>query len=444
MDKIEENKVIEKKLPQLNAESFGLVAYAESNYYKETREENLLLPMPVNIREFLLSVETHFNGLLANTSPKVQNILAGHEHGAEEGKAHFQCLVELTSIARITKRPAVLIINDVRSLIMFQAAIGRNSLRKYCAKDGAYQWLHEIHREMVYKKNKKGEDTQNLDVFQTIARNRTTLSSEEATNLVLMHEPKSFFMGHKNVSTAIAQICTEMRPKFEWQWPVHMCKVEYSFIYRWFTEYCMPSKLRRKALLLYSNERGTGKTQFAQSLINDEAYSVIFRANFTPMPPGKDPKLLILDDMSWTGGDEKKEVWKALIAGEPTAIRDAYVNFPWPYRVPCIITTNNRKLVKFLMKSIEFNTQIMFYQVKQYLGPDGTRPDKIDIVEQEVDNELINEIQEETLVLETKSRNFNVAEWLQRTQNLQRIGELELLLEKSEKEIKDLKRRKLN
>ena len=67
-----------KKREQLNAASFGLVAYAVKSYYKETKEENELLDMPVAIRAFLEAVERFFNEKLKNSAAKVKNILAGH------------------------------------------------------------------------------------------------------------------------------------------------------------------------------------------------------------------------------------------------------------------------------------------------------------------------------------------------------------------------------
>jgi hypothetical protein len=199
-------------------------------------------------------------------------------------------------------------------------------------------------------------------------------------------------MGCKNIQTAIQSIVKEDRIPFEWTWPAHMSKEEYPTTYKWFHSYCLDSPDRRKALLLYSEERGTGKTRFAKSLVNDPNYYAYYRNTITSEPTGKDPKLLILDDMSYTGGEDKREMWKALVAGETTSIRECYQHWEWTYNVPCIITTNNRKFVQYLATSTDFKTQVIICEIQDYMGPPGSRPEGIDKVEHDVSDALASEI----------------------------------------------------
>jgi hypothetical protein len=423
-----------KKREQLNAASFGLVAYAVKSYYKETKEENELLDMPVAIRAFLEAVERFFNEKLKNSAAKVKNILAGHEHGDDNGKAHFQCLVDLTTKGRIAKEPAELLVGDVTILIMFQQARNRKELVKYCQKEKRFEWLNENQISLVYKKNAKGEETEKVDVFATVFRNRDTMSKEDATDLIMSHDARTCFTSFKNIESAIKAVVTVERPKFEWCWPVHMDKVRYEFIYKWFNTYCIGNPERKKALLLYSKERGTGKTRFAKSLVSDVCYYVYFRNTFTSMPDDKDPRLLILDDMNYMGGGDKVEMWKALVAGEPTSIREAYVNYEWDFRVPCIITTNQRSLVKYLASSEMFKTQVMFYEVTEYIGPEGTRPEDIDKVEMMVSDELAGEIKAvEEARIEGKTRMIDVKGFIERAQLVQKVADLEEVIGKLKK-----------
>jgi hypothetical protein len=164
----------------------------------------------------------------------------------------------------------------------------------------------------------------------------------------------------------------------------------------WFHKYCLTENMdRRKALLIYSEKRALGKTRFACELVNHLEYVVIFRNSFAKaFMEGKTPKLLVLDDMKpYT--HENKETWKALVAGEETAIRDAYANFAWKLKIPCIITTNNYFLVKALRISPEFNTQIIFQEITEYLGPPGTEPTDLHEVQSALSPELEEKIMKE-------------------------------------------------
>ena len=404
--KSDETEISTKQRNRIRAVSFGLVALAEPSYYslpdpdllvpdleeeKRCKEANLLQEMPVSIREFLESLRVYMNELFSNVC-KVKNILAGHEHGEDLGKAHFQCLVDMTSSTNFTPKPASIMVGDVKILIIMQPCNNRKGLEIYCKKENKFEWLNESKVEYIYKKNKAGEDTDKIDAFGTIVRNRDTIGEEAATDLCLSHESRSYFMGCKNVQTAIQSIVKSDRIPFEWTWPDHMTKEEYPTIHKWFHSYCLDNPDRRKALLLYSEERGTGKTRFAKSLVNDPGYYAYYRSTIFKQPTGKDPRMLILDDMSYTGGEDKKEMWKALVAGEDVTIREAYAHWDWDYRVPCIITTNNRKFVQYLASSTDFKTQIVFYEVKGYMGPPGSRPEAIDKVEFDMSDGLVAEI----------------------------------------------------
>jgi len=72
-------------------------------------------------------------------------------------------------------------------------------------------------------------------------------------------------------------------------------------------------------------------------------------------------------------GQNNRETWKALVAGQKIAIRDAYLNFQWNYQVPCIITTNNYAMVRHMANSDEFKTQAFFVNCDEYMGPPGTQ-----------------------------------------------------------------------
>lgn len=63
---------------------------------------------------------------------------------------------------------------------------------------------------------------------------------------------------------------------FEWSFPEHLKQsrnnnhvvtAQDTILYEWYKNECLPEKPRRRALVLYSKDRGVGKTTFAKSLL---------------------------------------------------------------------------------------------------------------------------------------------------------------------------------
>jgi hypothetical protein len=426
---------------QANAASLALICYADQTYYRNTLEENKLLDMPVPVMDFMTVLEIEINdNVLGQSTAKVKNILAGHEHGDENGKCHYQCVIELTCRARITKVPGTLNVNGINLIYMYQEGKTLAALTRYCKKEKNYHWLRPVADiTMVYKKDKNGNDTEKVDPFSTVVFNRDSMTKVEATEFLMSRESRTCFTSFKNIEMTLDSLLRKSdRPKFEWCWPTHMDKQEYSFIFKWFADYCVRDPQRKKALLLFSEERATGKTTFAKSLVNDEDYYVCFRNTFTAMPKNKEPKLLILDDMNFLGHGDQVEMWKALVAGESTSICAKYLNYEWDYNVPCIITTNSRSLVSFLASSTNFKTQIMFYEVRSYIGPEGTRPEGLDKVEMCVGDTLYQEIKaREEKKDEPKTKPIDLRGFVERAQLAQRVEDLEKLLAKATKKAKN-------
>ena len=143
-----------RKRVQLNAKSFGVVAYAEANFYSDDKQVNLEKSMPMDVDAFMEELEKAFNEKLKNSVAKVKNILAGHEHGKENGKCHYQCVVDLTCKGRITKQPGVLEHNGVKILYMFQETMEHKDLVRYCKKEKNYKWLRDTRLVFVFLQQK--------------------------------------------------------------------------------------------------------------------------------------------------------------------------------------------------------------------------------------------------------------------------------------------------
>jgi hypothetical protein len=142
------------------------------------------------------------------------------------------------------------------------------------------------------------------------------------------------------------------------------------------------TRRRFKALVLYSEERGVGKTSLAKSFVyNNQNWIIHCRNKFNAdqFKLIEEAKLLLIDDFNF---DPKihHECFKALVTSEPTGIRDAYLNIQFKHGLPTIICTNDTKFFDYLLKSPDFQHDCMFSDVSgQYLGPPHTRPNRATI-----------------------------------------------------------------
>jgi hypothetical protein len=175
--------------------------------------------------------------------------------------------------------------------------------------------------------------------------------------------------------------------KFIYNWPDHLNKQKYGLLHSWFTNYLITPPInpltggvqRKKALLLYSPERNLGKTTLAKSFVDGDRHPENCIIVKNGMSEGQfrnrsDAKILILDDISFL--DQKtmdKETFKAVITSEPVNLRAAYFNHQFPHGLPVVITTNSYTFCQFLMNDPMFQYEIVFFEVKEYLGPAGTQ-----------------------------------------------------------------------
>ena len=176
---------------------------------------------------------------------------------------------------------------------------------------------------------------------------------------------KSIVSNHKEIET------------FKWNPPSEKIIKLHPLIGTWFEKYAKPQKLtKRKALLLYSDFPLLGKTEFAKRLCNDPSYHLFFQNKFTiPKNITIPPRLGILDNLNKIFTDKK--TFRSLIAGKKTIIKEGGEEYLWNYEIPWIITTRNFDLVSMLYKCEELNKYITFVEIKEYLGPNDTKPKEL-------------------------------------------------------------------
>lgn len=380
-----------KNKKRFHTKSLGIVIYADTDFYDDNKDSNLTHHLP-NRTQVILYIQQMF---LKRFKIEVKQIVCGHEHGKENGKCHFQIIVELQNNLLTFVKPSSFTLNGFKYLFMAQTARNNHALKNYCKKDGDFEYLFSDKvMKKVYKLDKEGNPTTNVDACLTLISN-PQLTKEEKIDLMKTYAPHQVVNNFRNIEYFIEKNTVEDIPILQWNFPEHL-KGKYPLIEDWFFKYCVNHEedKRCKALLLYSSKRALGKTRFAQSLVNHENYFVIFRNNFNNENlKDKNPKLLILDDMNFFTNNNK-ESWKALIAGEQCSIRDAYCNLQWNYRVPCIITTNNLIMINQIRHSDEFKTQIIIQEIDTYIGPPGTEPNDLFSIQEELSQNTLEKLQE--------------------------------------------------
>ena len=184
-------------------------------------------------------------------------------------------------------------------------------------------------------------------------------------------------LGHGNTNNKSIVSKQKEIETFKWNPPSEKIVKLHPLIGTWFEKYAKPQKItKRKALLLYSDFPFLGKTEFAKRLCNDPSYHLFFQNKFTiPKNITTPPKLGILDNLNKIFTDKK--TFRSLIAGKKTIIKEGGEEYEWNYEIPWIITTRNFDLVSMLYKCEELNKYIMFVEIKEYLGPNDTKPKEL-------------------------------------------------------------------
>lgn len=407
------NWEIKNKKRQLAAKAFGVVIYMEPNQYLENIEENKNIHFPFlgsedNSDKAVYIAILHAIFTFFHPSMEIKDIIIGHEHGTKLKKCHLQCVVILDKETRNYIYPLVIDLewkNEQttfkKRLLMMNAAAkdlsGKNLIR-YCRKEGDWFSLTNQLVPIVYKKNKDGEITDEIDVWATLSKCRANCVPIEIVKEFCASKMKrDFWLYKKNLWTTIED---EFGPKTEpFRWVPNeriFSNPKFKPIKDWFYTYCdnQNAPVRKVALLIYS-KRGMGKTEFVKSLVNDPSYIQTFTSCFQE-PDCVDPKLIVLDDFLPIRSDSAYSNWqtfKKAISSELDTIRDCQINRKISkkyFGLPCIVLTNSELFVKQLLNQPEFFSQIVFFYLDEYLGPPGTfREDLTSIKIGNIDNEGI-------------------------------------------------------
>lgn len=364
---------------KFNSKGLGVVIYMEKAKYKDSIEDNKKIHIEHTKKEI-------YELLIKVIKEKAKNLkyaIIAHEHGKNLQKCHYQCCFVFSEKLGIYLRPTEIKTEKCTLLVMFQSANNPSALFEYCKKDKDFEIYGNVENKVkntsnVYSKIINTKNLTNQEIIQIFRE-----EGEEDDIRQFMYQGQNLLKNYENM------IKLDEIPPFEWKFPEHMLEPQedlekqtvFNILHDWFLEECVNSdkKTRKKALFLYSRERGMGKTRFCKSLVNDPAYYIYnrFLINGDEFRKKENTgKLVILDDIKFSKSQEYIEMMKAVVAGEETDISSKYVQFHFLNGLPAIICTNNSEFFEYVCNEPSFNTQCVIVGFHFYIGPPGTRPQK--------------------------------------------------------------------
>lgn len=364
---------------RFNSKGLGVVIYMEPNKYKESNDENENLHIEISKSEIYEAIMK----IIKEKSKLLKYAIIAHEHGNKYKKCHFQCCFVFMEKIGLYLKPMQINVNSCVLLIMFQTANNPNALFEYCKKDNDYEIYGEPDKKQknssgLYSKIINSKNLSNQEIIKMVKE-----TGEEEEIRQFMYQGQNLLKNYENM------IKLEEIPPFEWKFPDYMLEPQenlekqavFQILHSWFLEECLNSneKIRKKALFMYSKERGLGKTRFCKNLVSHPAYYIYnrFLINGDEFKKKEDTaKLVIFDDLKFSKAQDYIEMMKAIVAGEETDISSKYVQYHFKNGLPAIICTNNSDFFEFVCNDPAFNTQCVIVGFHFYIGPPGTRPSK--------------------------------------------------------------------
>lgn len=361
------------------SKGLGVVIYMESKKYKDTNDENENIHIEISKNQIYDTIIQ----ILKEKSKVLKYAIVAHEHGKKCQKCHYQCCFVFAEKIGLYLKPMEVHVNSTTLLLMFQSANNPNALFEYCKKDADYEIFGEPDKKTknnssLYSKLINSKNLTNQDIIKLVKE-----TGEEDDIRQFMYQGQHLLKNYENM------IKLEEIPPFEWRFPDYMLEPQenlekqavFQILHSWFLEECLNSneQTRKKALFLYSKERGLGKTRFCKNLVSHPAYYIYnrFLINGEEFKKKENTaKLVIFDDLKFSKSQDYIEMMKAIVAGEETDISSKYVQFHFKNGLPAIICTNNTEFFDFVCNDPAFNTQCIIVGFHFYIGPPGTRPNK--------------------------------------------------------------------
>ena len=346
LEHIESTKeyILPSKPQRSESMSLCLVVYANKQYYSTTPIKNQQKHLPgVNNNYFYKILSLFLIELFTKTyQAQPINIYIGHEHSVNKSHCFYQVIIffnhKFTKIVQHAEfsffDQTLKEINNFTFLLIKLKAISSFSANQYI----------------------KGSP--NLFLYDTSNSNQTDFTN---TN----HHTKET-NGHSMSITNPNISCLEL--SFEVSSPNWIINqfllAKYPLIKKWYEHFVIPTHLRkRKALLLYSpNNDDISLTQFLPRV----SYIIIEKNSFLLKTiKNESPCLLVLKIVNFTQIKKNITSLKELIRGRTaTLVNKDNPPLVWKHRIPCIIFTVNKYVVKYFYEDKELKELIFFQELQ--------------------------------------------------------------------------------
>ena len=367
------------------SKSLCLIMFRNEKFYRSALKMNLKLEdFHMNENDIGKIIQFLKQEMFFLTGEDPSEIHMGHEHSKSTGKCYYQVCI----FFRVT------INKKIKPFFSFFSG-------PPCSINYEFSFLNTRFPSAArtYVRNKVPLDSwkQELKGYNAIHGGMTVEEMKDHIKKTNMRDILCY--GNNIERNFLAHIQEKETPPFEWKWPAHLSQQPFDTepfvesIREWFEENCIENPMRKKALFLYSRDRGMGKTFFSKNLVSNEEFYIYDRHTFNADSYKSKPnaKLVIADDIDYNKKD--KQMWKALVAGEEYNVRTPYNNYKFSNGLPAIICSNNIVHLSSWIKDTDFMTQVVFVDVSKYMGPVGTRPQKLSATKINLSDETQKDIE---------------------------------------------------
>lgn len=334
---------VNKRIIHSCCNSIGLAIYADPSFYSKNPNGNKDIHLPGIEKEDFLNKLCSFLQLYfqKHFSTKIKKIFIGHEHTDKQKLCFLQLVLTFEEMFFKTLHPIIIKfnypsipeINNFRFLCLKLKAKSQSVIGKYCTKPDLY------FNNCLDNKEKKPQIS-----FKTPFESPSLTKRNKQDNLV----------PSRNSSPAPLSDFWIKNEEFLSKYPL---------IRKWLDHYAIPSYLRtRKALLLYTESNNN--IQYYKNIVRNKLECAFFDNTFQKETVFGNPKLVILNDME-TYTLCYEDTWLGLLSGnESVIVCDDGTSYQWNYRIPCLVITKNKFLIRELFLNEKFKNLVVFQEIR--------------------------------------------------------------------------------
>lgn len=376
LDHIESTQeyIITSKPQRSESMSLCLVIYANKHYYSTTPIKNQQKHLPgVNNNYFYKLISLFLIEHFTNTyKTEPTNIFIGHEHSLNKNHCFYQVIIFFNhKFSKIVQHKefsfinqTINEINNFRFLLIRLKAISPFSANQYIKR------------------------SQNLFAYDISNLNQTELTNTNCH----YKETNTHSMSVVNPNLSCLELSFEVSSP---NWIINnFLLTKYPLIKKWYEYFVIPTHLRiRKALLLYSPNKKNEDISITEFLPKVSYIIIENNSLLLKTMKNENPCLLVLKIVNCTEIKKNITSLKELIRGRTaTIVSKDNTTLVWKHRIPCIIFTVNKYVVKYFYEDKELKDLIFFQELQS--DSDGVNESVMEKrIEIDFSSELIKDIQ---------------------------------------------------